>query len=169
MLHAFRQANNMTRARFNNLFIYRSEVLKAGLGPEDTVVFVDDFAGTGDQVTTAWPALQELLAGGPRAILALVAGTGMALARIEEETTLEVMAHTTLDGGANIFATACRHFSPAEKQTLLAYCRIADARFPRGHGDAGLTLVLAHGGPNNSIPVLHKDHPSWRGLFPRHN
>jgi len=46
------------------------QVLKENLGPDDTVVFVDDFAGTGNQVCTGWrEVMEELLPGEPNIYL----------------------------------------------------------------------------------------------------
>jgi hypothetical protein len=43
MLAAFRVANQLTAKRHDELFIYKADLMKEQLGPEDTVVFVDDF------------------------------------------------------------------------------------------------------------------------------
>src|SRR5207245_1228910 len=72
MLHTFRAANGLNAERFDNLFIHKSELLRQNLGAADTVVFVDDFAGTGEQAVTAWKeSLGELLPGRPRIFLVL--------------------------------------------------------------------------------------------------
>ena len=62
-----------------------------------------------------------------------------------------------------------RHLGfPSEKDALLEYCKRADRKYPRGYGDCGFVLVLAHKTPNNSIPVLHANNVRWKGLFPRY-
>src|SRR5581483_4006676 len=74
MIHEFRMANSMTRKQFNYLFIHRSELVAQKLRPNDTVVLMDDFSGTGKQVSDSWRDIfSELLASGPRVILVLVA------------------------------------------------------------------------------------------------
>ncbi len=51
MLHRWRSATNLSASRYDELFIEKRDLLREGLGTEDTVVFVDDFAGTGQQVS----------------------------------------------------------------------------------------------------------------------
>jgi hypothetical protein len=168
MIHEFRMANSMTRKQFNYLFIHRSELVQNRIGPEDTVVLIDDFSGTGKQASDSWREIfRELLAGGPRVILVLVAATASAIQRIREETDMEVRCCNRLQSSDNIFAIECDHFTEAEKATLLRYCRAANRNLPRGFGDCGLVLVFVHRCPNNTIPILHANHEDWVGLFPR--
>ncbi len=169
MLHKSRTALRLTGNRYNSLFIHKSDLLSERLGVEDTVVFVDDFAGTGQQACRAWrETLAELLPGSPRAYLVLVATGKRTYDRISQETSMKVIAKHTLGPGDDIFAAECPHFDQTEKQRLLEYCRVADPRTPRGFGDCGFTIVLAHKTPNNSIPILHANHHRWKGLFPRY-
>jgi DNA-directed RNA polymerase subunit N (RpoN/RPB10) len=167
MIHEFRMANSMTRKQFDYLFIHRSELVANKIGPNDTVVLIDDFSGTGKQVSDSWQVFHELLAGGPRIILVLVAATSAAIQRIRDETGMEVRCCTRLQNSDNIFADECEHFTEAEKDTLLGYCGAANKNIPKGFGDCGLVLVLVHRCPNNTIPILHANHDDWIGLFPR--
>jgi hypothetical protein len=167
MIHDFRMANSMTRKQFDYLFIHRSELVANKIGPEDTVVLIDDFSGTGKQVCDSWRVFHELLAGGPRIILVLVAATSAAIQRIRDETEMEVRCCTRLQSADNIFAAECEHFTEGEKATVLRYCHTANKNTPKGFGDCGLVLVLAHRCPNNTIPILHANHDDWIGLFPR--
>ncbi len=167
MLHVFRRANAMNSTRLNNLFIHKSDLLREGITKDDTVVFVDDFAGTGTQVSTSWSAnLRELMPEFPTTYLLLVAATARAKKKIHAETGLRVLAHFNLSGGDDILSLGCRHFTNQERSKLLVYCAKADRRAPRGFGDCGLVIAFSHGCPNNSIPILHRDHRRWRGLFP---
>lgn len=168
MLTAFRSANGLGGARFDELFVHKADLLRENLGPGDTVVFVDDFAGTGDQVIGAWTeSLGELLPSGPRAFLILVAAVEDARRRIARETPLTVRPFRHLRARDNLFASECTHFRRVEKETILAYCRRADSANPKGYGQCGLLLVMAHRCPNNSLPILHARGRSFRGLFPR--
>jgi hypothetical protein len=168
MLHLFRVANSLDHSNDDDLFIHMSELLLQGLGPDDTVVFLDDFAGSGNQVCTLWETnLAELLATDPKCYLVLVAATGQAMQRIGSETRLQPLAQRVFAGDDNLFSGECPHFSAEEQATLLTYCTRADARQPRGYGDCGLLMVLAHRCPNNSLPVLHARNSRFSGLFPR--
>lgn len=170
IVYAFRMATGMNKKSFNDLFIYRSELLMCQPQPADTVVLIDDFSGTGRQACEAWrDFFQELLPGGPRVILLLVAATATALDNITANTDLQPVCCETLHKSANFFDQECTHFSAAEKEALLKYCEKADKKNPKGFGDGGLVVVLAHRCPNNVIPVLHVHNQKWQGLFPRHD
>jgi len=149
------------------MFIHRSELVSRNPGPEDTVVLVDDFSGTGNQACDSWHIFEELLTGRPRVVLMLIAATEDAIARITDETEMEPVCATTLSHKDNLFHDDCRHFTQGEKNTILNYCRRADQHQPRGFGNSGLLVVLAHRTPNNTIPILHATRDEWQGLFPR--
>jgi hypothetical protein len=170
MLHKFRVGNNLSGKQYNELFIYRSDIARQQLGPDDSLVLIDDFSGTGDQVTEAWKAIyQELTAGIGRIYLALVAARRQAIARISEETNIEVVPSHILDEGDDVFSDSCSHFDNADKTALLSYCKQADNKLPRGKGNCGLLLVFAHTCPNNSIPIIRVSHSKWEGLFKRND
>jgi len=169
MVHAFRMATSMSKKQYDELFVHRSELAAKKPGPNDTVVLLDDFSGTGTQASDAWSRFfAELLTEGPRVVLMIVAATQHALKRITNETEMEPICGTTLYGRDNIFDNECPHFTDAEKKTLLEYCRRADPKKPKGFGDTGLVVIFAHRCPNNSIPILHAANNNWHGLFPRH-
>ncbi len=168
MVHYFRQATALTKKKYNALFVHRSELVTKNPGPDDTVVLIDDFAGTGRQACTSWQEVfSELLTGGPRIILMLVAATDAAIQRISDETDMEPLCVRALAKKDNIFNAHCTYFTPQEKTDILKYCRRADSKYPKGSGDSGLLVVLAHRCPNNAIPILHAVHSGWQGLFPR--
>lgn len=168
MLHTFRTATGLSATRYDELFIHRSDLLREGLTAEDTVVFVDDFAGTGNQAVTAWnESLGELLPGRPRTYLVLIAAMSSAVQQISAQTPMTVKAFRWFRARDNFFAGECLHFSSAEKAIVLRYCELADNVNPRGYGDCGVLVVFAHRCPNNSLPILHSNRPAFRGLFPR--
>lgn len=170
MLYQFRIANGLAAPKHDTLFIHMRDLLRENLGSEDTVVFVDDFAGTGDQVRDTWSQeVQELLPGGPRAYLVLVAASRSARDAIAQATGLTVNFSVDLAEADDIFGNECSHFDAREKEAILAYCKKADKHSPRGYGECGFVIVFAHRCPNNSIPILHVDHDRWRGLFRRYH
>jgi hypothetical protein len=131
MIHTFRVDNGLGSPPFDELFIYKAELLRENLGPEDTVVFVDDFVGTGDQVIEAWTeSLGELLPNRPRAFLILVAAVEDARRRIARETLLTARPFRYLRARDNFFASECTHFRRGEKERILAYCKRADSTNP---------------------------------------
>ncbi len=170
MLYKFRHANGLNGRTFKHLFIYKSELLKEELGPKDKVVFVDDFSGTGSQICDAWlDNIKELLPGNPEVYIVLIAANILAKNKIEEKTNLSVRTNIELTERQNFFSASCTYFNRTEKNKILRYCKLVDNRFPKGFGDCGFVIVFAHTCPNNSIPILRANHPSWMGLFPRYD
>ncbi len=167
MVHQFRIANNLAGRQHDGLFAYWSQL--ASLGANDTVVFIDDFSGSGSQVAEYWPTFEEVLANGPTAYLMLIATTTRAQSKIATETQLILHSEIVLNGTDDIFSGACKSFSRSEKDVLLNYCQRASPQEPKGRGACGLIVVLAHKAPNNSIAVLHKNNRQWNGLFRRYN
>jgi len=168
MCHEFRIANGMGNRKFDNLFKYKSDLPDERLGPKDTVIFIDDFAGTGDQAIDHWErVLSELLPQQPTTYLVLLMANVGARRKISRNTEMIVLADTELRDSDNIFHVGCTHFSIADKKHLLKLCRRAKQDEPRGYGNSGLLLVFSHRCPNNSIPILHESNRRWEGLFRR--
>ena len=171
MIERFRRANNLKGRKYSDLFCYRADLVKLSPGPEDTVVLVDDFSGTGDQACGAWEStFEELLPRRPRVLLVLLAATDTAQDRIATETGMTACARIELNSAEDIFSAQCTLFSDDEKARLLHYGRRADPKYPRGWGNCGFVIVFPHTCPNNSIPLLHKRRAGhWEGLFPRYD
>ena len=168
MLRKFREANRLAGKRQDYLFDTITHLASRRLTEADTVIMVDDFSGTGEQITSYWPTHAELI-GGARAFLVLTAATRDALARLIQLPTLsEILVDYIAERSDNVFSAANTEFTNSEKERLLQYCQIADARRPKGFGECGLTIVLSHKTPNNSLPILHANKKDWRGLFPRY-
>ena len=168
MLRVFREANNLAAQQHDDLFRNIQELVGLGLGIEDTVVFVDDFAGSGKQACEYWPTVRELVASDATIYLLLTACTQTAIERITSETDAKLVASLILEDADNVFASKCKLLNSREKTALMKYCMTADKKNPKGYGDCGLLLVLSHRTPNNTIPILHVDKGRWRGLFPRY-
>jgi hypothetical protein len=69
----------------------------------------------------------------------------------------------------NVFSDKCSHFTPADREKLLHYCKIADKQDPMGFGSCGLVVIFQHRPPNNTIPILHADNSKLTGLFIRND
>lgn len=167
MLRIFREANNLNAKQFDNLFCTALDIPSRKLTAQDTIIIIDDFAGTGKQICDRWPTLYELIASDARAYLVLTAATEAAIQKITEETSLEIKVQFKVQRNENVFSAQCRRFSTPDRRALRDYCKIADAKNPEGFGKCGLLYVLSHKTPNNSIPILHSNHKRWKGLFPR--
>lgn len=167
MLRLFREANGLTADRWQSLCVMPRELPSLALKAVDNVVFVDDFAGSGQQMVNYWPIIEELVASEARCYLALSATTSRAEAEIRAKTELDVRAPVILQEKDNLFSEACDTFTEEEKLVLEGYGKRASKSQPRGFGDCGLTIVLSHKTPNNSVPILHANHADWISPFPR--
>jgi hypothetical protein len=168
MLHQFRLANNLNKRAYDSLFIGRSEILRAGLRKDDTVVFLDDFVGSGKQAVEAWQTMfQELTAEVGNVYLFTVAAFNKGATRIRDETRIELLAHRQFNNSDSVLHDDCRHFAQHEKDRILHYCKMASPENPWGFGDCGLVVVLSHQCPNNSLAMLHATSQRWEPLFPR--
>jgi hypothetical protein len=168
MLRLFREANGMAAAGWQPFFVTPLDLPGLKLSALDSVVFVDDFAGTGTQMVGYWPIMQELIASEAKCYLVLTAITTRATEAITENTDLDVRAEITLDDSANVFSQECALFTEEEKNILDEYGTQASVDRPRGFGECGLTFVLSHKTPNNTLPILYANHPGWVGPFPRY-
>lgn len=177
LLGMFRRANQLNASIYDYLFKNSTDLHKLNLTATDTVVFVDDFSGSGDQIcgdetddqpSGYWDTVRELMGSHCNAYLVLTVATQKAQDRIGMETDAILTASLTLKEEDNVFSIACKYFNQAEQEILLGYCEELDENNPKGYGDSGLLLVMSHSTPNNTIPILHFDKPEWRGLFPRY-
>lgn len=168
MVRLFREANRLNAPKYDSLFVTIRELPSLKLTAADTVVFIDDISGSGDQVCRLWPTIQELMASEARPILLLTAVTYRAVERIGKETELEVHFRDLLGSDRDFFHVDFLGFSPEEKEVIATYCARADGAKPKGYGDCGLLYVLAHKTPNNCLPIVHAYKPEWRGVLPRY-
>lgn len=168
MVRTFREANRLAEEKYDYLFCTVADLPSKRLTSADHVIFIDDFIGTGRQVCARWRTIELLIGSDAECHLIVTASTDDAKSRIHQDTPIKVEAHISIHPNENFFSPICRRFTQEERNLILPYCRVADAQHPKGFGDAGLLYVLNHKTPNNSLPILHANHPRWRGLFPRY-
>lgn len=150
--------------------VWMTDLEKVEPDKVSTIVFVDDFSGTGDQLSEWWVNVEQMIR--PKkanVIVALLVMNSRARARIEEFANLAISIEE-LDDRANVLSAQNRVFSRAEKKMLLEYCLktgCAD-EYARGRGSCGLILAFRHGCPNNSLPILWHSSRRWHALFLRH-
>lgn len=166
MLHIFREAAGLEADKYQELFKTLADLPRMKLTAEDTVIFVDDFSGSGDQFVTRWETTRELIASEARIFLFLAAVTARALTRLSDIEDVKVEAGHEIATHQNVLSQECETFSAEEKVVVLSYCKRADRRNPKGWKDCGLLLVISRKTPNNSLPILHARSRRWTPLFP---
>ncbi len=168
IIRRYRNANRLDS--WGPQFITSTELPEKVYALEKPVVFfLDDFVGTGNQVSEAWQeTIGQIVPDYIPLYLAVVAAMSDGIARIENESPLKVLCVHTLGRRWQLTESACRSFSPSEKRTIENYCRQA-GNSPFGFQDAALLLSFAYGTPNNTISVIRgsKKQRPWPGLLPR--
>lgn len=167
MLHMFREANNLTADRHQHLFVTPTELPAMRLTAFDTVVFVDDFSGTGDQFGKRFETFKELVSSEARMRLFLAAATSKAMSVLQDLEDIEIVSTRVLGPSENILSNDNVVFAADEKAAILPYCKKASRVKPEGYGKCGLLLVISRKTPNNSLPILHADNKKWKSIFPR--
>jgi hypothetical protein len=144
------------------------DVARLPAGEVDAIVFLDDFAGTGDTLVSWWENVESIVRPSNAAVfVGVLVLNERARPRIEEFAA--VLSVTDLDIEADVFAAESTVFSEERKATLLNYCRETGCgpRYEQGYGNCGLLVVLKHGCPNDSLPILWYGGTAWRTLFSR--
>jgi hypothetical protein len=156
--------------KLQSQFISKLEVLERVVNVENPVVFfLDDFVGTGKQVSDYWQ--EELHQYVPEYIpiyLAVIAARAEGVNRIEAETPLTVLSVHRIGDRHCLLHSANTDLTNSEKRAIHNYCRTAGNQ-PLGFGDLGLLVSFAYGTPNNTISAIRgseRQRP-WRGLLPR--
>ena len=168
MLRKFREANGLSNRIYSDLFRSSVELPTLEISSDDTIVFVDDFAGSGKQFSENWPIIKELMASSPKIFLALTSCTEAAKEIIEREGDVKLRTMKVLTESDNVFSEECRFFNTLEKQSIMRYGKKTRSRQPKGYRACGLLFSLSHKTPNNSIPIIHANNKHWLGILPRY-
>jgi hypothetical protein len=131
------------------------------------LVFLDDFIGTGRQVTDYWnEVLSQMIRPTQPLYLATIAACPDGIDKIVRETPFQVIpAHIVQN--RHLFPLSDL-FTDPEKATITDYCETV-GNPPMGIGGLGAMLAFAHGCPNNAVAILRgsKSQRHWRGILPR--
>lgn len=161
-----------------------SEALRGSEQQIRAVILLEDFVGTGSTATkrirelhaqwTAdgeWPAEVDVF-------LLAISGFEVGLRRVERAAAqlgwgLTVRADDPLDDADRCFHDDSSFFPDANnREQARALCArfgaMVSARAPVGFGNTEAAICFEYRCPNNSLPVLWRDHADWRALFPRH-
>lgn len=136
----------------------------------DALVFLDDFSGTGNQLSEWWQNVESIVR--PRNVpfaVALLVLNCSARNRIEKFT--EVVCVDELNEGHNVLSLNSQTFTQQEKNRIIEYCRRTGCahKLLFGFGKCGLLVAFKHQCPNNSLPILWYESgaSTWESLFKR--
>ena len=145
---------------------YMSDLERLEEGTYEALIFIDDFSGTGTQLSEWWVNVESIVL--PRNVpfvLALLVINYRARPILEDFS--EVVCVDQLQREDNVLSRYSRIFSDEEKRRMIHYCKLTNCHpdLIYGFDDCGLLLVFKHGCPDNSIPILWHTNASWEGLF----
>jgi hypothetical protein len=138
-------------------------------GDVSVLVLLDDFSGTGKQMSDWWANIETLV----RPLNALVIVAVLALNKEAEDAILEFADECFhvdyFNDDANVFSGHNRDFSDGDRKMIEEYCNRTNCKpaFRKGFGECGLLVAFKHGCPNNSLPILWWNQDGWVPLFKR--
>lgn len=134
----------------------------------EPIVFLDDFVGTGKQVSDNWDeSFGQLVPPNIPTYLAVLSAFGPGIDNVHNRTRLRVLNVHTLDHKLQL--KSCPGLAAGERRTIEGYCNDAENE-PLGFGGLGLLVSFAHSTPNNAISVLRgsKGQRAFPGILPGH-
>lgn len=164
IIRRYRNVNQLHRRRHQ--FLSPMELMEWCVDHDGPVVFLDDFVGTGKQVSDNWDDhFSALVLPTTPVYLSVLAAWGPGTDTIQDRTPLRVLNLRTLDHRLQL--ESCPRLTGGEKNTIMRCCEAAGNE-PLGFGDLGLLVSFAYSTPNNSISVLRgsKGQRAFPGILP---
>lgn len=168
VLNMFAVANNLSGSNHTSKFKLLSELPQLTSEEEITIVFIDDFIGTGNQAVNFFNKIQHIIPENTEIILGVVAAFERGITNIQENANLGVICHKRLNEEDMLFSSKNKKFTENEKKILKEYCVKTEVSQTRGYGNCEALVVFPYRTPNNSVPILSVQKRGWNGLFPRY-
>lgn len=171
IMRTVRHVANMKSSKYNNRFLFLRDLEELqNDGDEKTIIFVDDFVGSGNTVCKLWSILSNWYNKNHQYYVGIIAGYKSAINVIEDDTRLTIISSKELEEHCKVFHETNIVFNADEKSALKKYCKIAAGRsnFTYGYKNTQSLVVFYENTPNNTIPILHQKNKNWRfPPFPR--
>jgi class 3 adenylate cyclase len=171
----YRAANGIAVEQFVDL---NQAVDSAFLTTHDvqTLIFLDDFIGSGNQAIEFWQSLSLRLGEITDAInffYSAFIGYRDGKENIEDNTKFKVNVVRQLDESDKAFGVGSKVFVEYAREIAKGIFREYGGRlFPRhplGYRDGQLLITFEHNTPNNTLPVLWSEEDNWFPLFTRYD
>ena len=172
VMREVRHAADMTSAQYSDKFVHLRD-LKPWQDEQDerTIIFVDDFIGSGQTVSHLWNIHDRWYNKRHLYYIGVVVGYEKPIKWIQEEMPFRVICPgDPLAESTRVFHDDNHDFSKKEKTALKKYCKMADDRkdFRYGYQNSQSLVVFYDNAPNNAIPILHHKSEKWKfPPFPR--
>lgn len=134
-----------------------------------TIVFVDDFIGSGRSFRGFWQRIGTFYNENHRYVLAALIAHQQGIDSITAETPIQVITTKPIPTQAKIFHNRNTTFTKNEKNILKKYCNGMGSKPADryGFGDTQSLVVIYERISNNTLPILHAKTENWTPLFPR--
>ncbi len=165
LARALRDTPHVQRSQIKTV----AELLSIPDGEVDAVVFVEDFSGTGETLTSWWANIEPaVLPKVSNVVFGVLVLNFRARERLREFSPT-VVSVQELTEESNVLSDACNAFLADEKISLRRYCEKTrcSPEYRLGYGDCGLLVAFKHFCPNNSLPILWHNKNNWHNLFRR--
>lgn len=177
LLYYFRQENELAA----DLFTYVHQVLDDKFRTHNGIarcVFLDDFAGTGEQATQYAAAAHSLREKKVSISYYAMLATPNALEALRQCSYFDhVDSVLELADNLRSFTSESLYYAGTtgviSRSTMCQIARYYGEKlcvdFPLGYGRGQLLLGFAHNVPDNTLPIFWADEPpQWHAPFPRH-
>jgi len=169
IINMFAVANNLSGNNNTHKFKLLSELpqLISEEG-EVTIIFLDDFVGTGNQAVNFFKEVQHLIPQNAEVFLGVIAAFEKGMTNIRENTDMKVICHKRLNKENMLFSNINTTFNDEEKTILKDYCKKTGLSNPEGYGNCEALVVFPYRTPNDSVSIIGAQNDKWNGLFPRY-
>jgi hypothetical protein len=152
----------------------QSEIEKLRADPElnekRTIIFVDDFIGSGTSFTTFLGGLTSWYNPSYKYYYAVLVAHQQGISKITELPIEVISATEPMPESKKIFSDANTFFTPEQKTILKKYCeRLGLSKlFKYGFDNTQSNVIFYEKSSNNILPILNVKTKNWRHpLFPR--
>ena len=138
--------------------------------PPKTIVFVDDYIGSGKSFKDFWAQIGSYYNENHNYILATLIAHQQGISSIKSDIQIKIVSPTKpIPLSAKIFHSKNKQFTKSEKETIQKYCD--QLEFPTqdkyGFMDTQSMAVIYERSSNNILPILYAKTDNWAPLFPR--
>jgi len=155
----------------NDKFIRPSELGDFALDDEPkTIVFVDDFIGSGRSFLGFWGRISAGYNDIHNYFLATVVAHQQGIKLIRKNSPIKIITSMEpIPNSEKIFSIANKEFSKDEKEILKKYCEFVETRdhFKYGFDNTQSSVIFYERSSNNILPILYSRKNGWFPLFPR--
>lgn len=171
MLTQFRRSNGMHTSRYENMFKYATEVTALPSSFNGTLVFIDDFIGSGTQAKNSILDIVSIVPPASKILLCVIAGYESAIdyvcKEVEKEIDFNIFPADLLQENEKLFSEENTNFNRAEQEILKTYCLRTGSSYPFGWHDVGSLVIFCDSVPNNTPSILIHEGDAWKPLFQR--